>query len=166
MTMNQTLIIAIIAVVAFLVLTKIILWRLLKRQFGPQAPASQTPASQTQAPQTKAPQVAKHHDDVISAGATAVEDVLAPVLGEMHAGPADDLTRIKGLGPKAAAQLKLLGITRFSQLAALDGAQTAVVDENMGVFRGRLERDRWSEQARYLARGDIRSFEEEFGKLG
>ena len=93
-------------------------------------------------------------NDVVSAAAAAVEDVAGPLLGvDAHpdlAGPPDDLTRIKGLGPKAAAQLKLLGITRFVQLGALGTAESAALDEQMGVFRGRLERDRWIEQARYL----------------
>jgi len=107
---------------------------------------------------------------VASAAAAAVEDVAGPLVGiDAHpdlSGPPDDLTTIKGLGPKAAAQLKLLGITRFAHLGALDAAQCQAVDEQMGVFRGRLERDRWVEQARYLARGDTTSFEREFGKLG
>lgn len=152
--MNQTLIIAIVAVIAFLVVTKLVLWRLLKRQFGPQA---QTPARTDQ-------------NGVFSSAASAVEDVAGPLIGiDAHpdlAGPPDDLTRIKGLGPKAAAQLKLLGITRFAQIAALDGAQVQAIDDQMGVFRGRLERDRWIDQARLLARGDTRTFEQEFGKLG
>lgn len=109
-------------------------------------------------------------NDVVSAAAAAVEDVAGPLLGvDAHpdlAGPPDDLTRIKGLGPKAAAQLKLLGITRFAQLGALGSAESTALDEQMGVFRGRLERDRWIEQARYLARGDTVTFEKEFGKLG
>lgn len=158
--MNNTVIIVILAVIAFLVVTKLILWRLLKRQFGPQA---QTPAA---APA----RVADEPNDVVTSAAAAVEDVTGPLIGiDVHgdlSGPADDLTRLKGLGPKAAAQLKLLGITRFAQLASLDGSQIAALDEQMGVFRGRLERDRWIEQARYLARGDTKSFEAEFGKLG
>jgi predicted flap endonuclease-1-like 5' DNA nuclease len=120
---------------------------------------------------TAAPEKPSHEpNDVVSAAAAAVEDVAGPLLGvDAHpdlAGPPDDLTRIKGLGPKAAAQLKLLGITRFAQLGALGSAESAALDEQMGVFRGRLERDRWIEQARYLARGDTVTFEKEFGKLG
>jgi len=109
-------------------------------------------------------------NDVVSAATAAVEDVAGPLFGvDAHpdlAGPPDDLTRIKGLGPKAAGQLKLLGITRFAQLGGLGTAESAALDEQMGVFRGRLERDRWIEQARYLARGDTATFEKEFGKLG
>ena len=36
----------------------------------------------------------------------------------------------------------------------------------MGAFKGRITRDRWVEQARYLAAGDIAGFEVTFGKLG
>lgn len=113
---------------------------------------------------------ADEENGVMSAAAAAMQDVAGPLFGvDAHpdlAGPPDDLTRIKGLGPKAAGQLKLLGITRFAQLGALDTAQCEAIDERMGVFRGRLERDRWVEQARYLARGDTATFEREFGKLG
>ena len=153
--MNSTLLIAIAAVVAFLIVTKLILWRLLKQRFGPQA---------------RRP-IPRETDSMASGATAAVEDVAGPLIGlDLHpdrsSGPADELTRIKGLGPKAAGQLKLLGITRYAQLAGLDGAQLASLDEHMGVFRGRLERDRWVEQARYLMRGDLKSFEAEFGKLG
>jgi predicted flap endonuclease-1-like 5' DNA nuclease len=119
------------------------------------------------------PEPIAHQDepnDVVSAAAAAMQDVAGPLFGvDAHpdlAGPPDDLTRIKGLGPKAAAQLRLLGITRFAQLGALDTAQREAIDERMGVFRGRLERDRWVEQALYLSRGDTATFEREFGKLG
>jgi len=118
-----------------------------------------------------APEAGSHEpNDVVTAATAAVEDVAGPLFGvDAHpdlAGPPDDLTRIKGLGPKAAGQLKLLGITRFAQLAALGPSESTALDEQMGVFRGRLERDRWIDQARYLARDDIATFEREFGKLG
>ena len=82
------------------------------------------------------------------------------------AAPPDALTRIKGLGPKAAAQLGALGIIRYDQLAALSGADLARIDEQMGAFKGRIVRDRWVEQAGHLAAGDIAGFEAKFGKLG
>ncbi|MBV9841423.1 MAG: hypothetical protein JOY99_07835 [Sphingomonadaceae bacterium] len=80
--------------------------------------------------------------------------------------PDDDLTRLKGLGPKAAALLGELGIRRYAQLAALDAAGIARVDAAMGNFKGRITRDRWIDQARFLAAGDIAGFEAQFGKLG
>ena len=81
-------------------------------------------------------------------------------------GPPDPLTRLKGLGPKAEATLHGLGITRYAQIAAWTDADVARVDARMGAFKGRIARDRWVEQARHLAAGDVAGFEAVFGKLG
>lgn len=109
-------------------------------------------------------------ESVAGEAASAAENVYGELLGvTAHpdlAGPADDLTRLKGLGPKASAQLNAIGITRYAHLAALDDDAVLAVDSRMGVFRGRIERDRWVEQARHLAGGDIAGFEAKFGKLG
>lgn len=82
------------------------------------------------------------------------------------AGPPDALTTIKGLGPKAAARLADLGITRFDQLADLTGDRLAAVDAQMGPLQGRIAKDRWVEQAGFLATGNTAGFEATFGKLG
>ncbi len=82
-------------------------------------------------------------------------------------GPAEgDLTRLKGLGPKVAARLAELNVTRIADLAALDAAQAADLDAHLGNFRGRMGRDKWIEQARLLDAGDIAGYEAQFGKLG
>ena len=108
-----------------------------------------------------------------SSAAAAIEDVVDQFLGvDSHpalpeaSGPADPLTQIKGLGPKAQAQLDTIGIRRFDQLAALDEAQVNAVDLGMGAFKGRILKDQWVEQARHLAAGDTAGFEAKFGKLG
>jgi len=105
--------------------------------------------------------------------AAATTDVAGEVLGvDAHRalsggeGPADDLQRLKGLGPKCVARLHELGVTRFDQLATMSERELALLDERMGPFRGRLAKDRVKEQADYLARGDVDGFEERFGKLG
>ena len=101
--------------------------------------------------------------------ATATTDVAGEVLGVDIArptGPADDLRQLKGVGPKFVARLNELGITRFDQLAGLNANEAAHLDERMGPFQGRLARDRVIEQADLLARGDLETFEETFGKLG
>jgi hypothetical protein len=110
-------------------------------------------------------------DTIVDSGTAAVEDVVGPLVGidihpDIPEGPADDLTVLKGLGPKAAAQLNSLGITRYAQIAAWSDEQVAAIDARMGVFKGRIVRDRWVEQARYLAAGDRAGFEATFGKLG
>ena len=89
-----------------------------------------------------------------------------PAADAVAASEGDPLTRIKGLGPKAAARLAELGITRFDQIAALHDAAADRLDAQMGAFRGRLARDRWVEQARLLAAGETAAFEAQFGKLG
>lgn len=98
--------------------------------------------------------------DPVVAPPVALVRVTAPV------GEPDDLRRIKGLGPKVAAQLGTLGITRFDQLAALDPREQATLDAQLGSFAGRMARDRWIEQADFLARNDIAAFEAQFGKIG
>lgn len=60
---------------------------------------------------------------------------------------ADDLTRIRGIGPKLSQLLQSLGITRFTQIAAFDAADLAALDDKLGAFRGRAVRDDWVGQA-------------------
>lgn len=79
---------------------------------------------------------------------------------------AQSVTILKGLGPKIATRLSELGITRLDQLAWLDDAEAHDLDAQMGVFQGRMERDRWREQARLLAQGDRAAYEAQFGNLG
>jgi len=76
------------------------------------------------------------------------------------------LTRLKGLGPKAATRLAELGVTSVDQIAAWSEADIARIDPEMGAFKGRIARDRWVDQARLLASGDTAAYEEQFGKLG
>jgi predicted flap endonuclease-1-like 5' DNA nuclease len=80
-------------------------------------------------------------------------------------GSADDLEKLKGVGPKLAAMLGAHGLTRFEQIAHLTDSELGRLDRDLGPFRGRLQRDRVVEQADYLARGDIDGFEQRFGKL-
>ena len=110
----------------------------------------------------------KEGKGIADSAAAAVLDVATPVLGvDAHPDlPSDDLSQIKGLGPKAKTVLAGLGVHRFAQLAALDPAQAAELDGQLGAFKGRLARDRWVEQARYLEQNDVAGFEKEFGKLG
>ncbi len=87
----------------------------------------------------------------------------APVLFA-SSGP-DDLSRIKGLGPKLQALLPTLGVTSFAQIAAWSDADLGQIDSQLGVFAGRPQRDNWIEQAKLLAAGDAAGFEAQFGKL-
>ncbi len=62
-------------------------------------------------------------------------------------GNADDLTRIKGIGPKLSALLNELGIYHFKQIANWSQPEAAWVDEFL-AFKGRVSRENWIEQAR------------------
>ena len=84
---------------------------------------------------------------------------------EAPVGTADDLSRIKGLGPKLQALLPTLGITSYAQIAALTDADLAELDTKLGAFAGRPAKDNWVEQARFLAAGDTAGFEAKFGKV-
>jgi len=89
----------------------------------------------------------------------------APAPAPALDGEADDLRRIKGVGPKLVALLHEQGITRFAQIAGWTDADIDLVDAHLGPFAGRIRRDNWVEQAKFLAEGDTAGFEAKFGKL-
>ncbi|MEM8788306.1 MAG: NADH-quinone oxidoreductase subunit NuoE [Pseudomonadota bacterium] len=67
-------------------------------------------------------------------------------------GRADDLKRIKGVGPKLETLLHRLGFYHFDQIAAWSAEEVAWVDDNLEGFKGRVSRDNWVAQARDLAK--------------
>jgi predicted flap endonuclease-1-like 5' DNA nuclease len=62
----------------------------------------------------------------------------------------DDLKRIKGIGPVIEGLLHDQGITTFRQIATLSAEDRQRVGRLLGAFHGRIERDRWIEQAAEL----------------
>lgn len=139
-----------------------------RRKMPPPARPAEPYVASQERPYLKPPP--KEGAGVADEVAHAATDVAGAVLGvavkHAPAGPADDLQQLKGIGPKFVARLNELGITRFDQIAGLNANEAAHLDERMGPFQGRIERDRVIEQADYLARGDVDGFEEKFGKLG
>ena len=77
----------------------------------------------------------------------------------------DNLTRIKGVGPKLSARLAELGVASFADIAAWTEADIARIDAQLGTFAGRPVRDNWVEQAKLLAADDKAAFEAKFGKI-
>ncbi|KAJ55566.1 hypothetical protein ACMU_12800 [Actibacterium mucosum KCTC 23349] len=73
-------------------------------------------------------------------------------------GGADDLKKIKGVGPKLEALLNTMGFYHFDQIAAWTDAEVAWVDENLQGFKGRVSRDAWVSQAQTLASGGATAF--------
>lgn len=65
----------------------------------------------------------------------------------------DDLTRIKGIGPKMQEQLYTQGVTAFTQLAGLSKKATAELEENINAA-GRIARQQWIKQAKELLGGE------------
>ncbi len=91
---------------------------------------------------------------------------IAPVMAAATepAVAADDLTRIKGVGPKLRDMLATHDVTRLDQIAAWTDADIARIDPQLGRFQGRIERDNWVEQAKLLTAGDDAAYEGKFGK--
>lgn len=82
---------------------------------------------------------------------TAVEDAIRRPLGlDAPQGEADDLTRIKGIGPKLSQTLNELGIFHFRQIAAWQEAEAQWIDDFL-AFKGRVDREQWIEQAQKFA---------------
>lgn len=101
------------------------------------------------------------------APAPAPQPVPAPAAPPAPApAAADDLARIKGVGPKLVALLGELGVTSYAQIAAWSEADVARIDAQLGRFAGRITRDQWIEQAKMLAAGDEAGFTERFGRNG
>lgn len=130
-------------------------------------PAEAPPAVDAPAPVAAEPVIA---DEPIAAtgplaAAPAAEAASEPVAAS-GGSPADaPVTTLKGLGPKLATRLGELGITTVGQIAALSDDEAVRLDAQLGPFAGRMERDRWIEQARFLAAGDAAGFEAVFGRL-
>lgn len=82
---------------------------------------------------------------------TSVSDASKPAaLDKARSSGADDLKRIKGVGPKIEGILNSLGIFHFDQIAAWDQANKDWVDDHLS-FKGRIDREEWIPQAEALA---------------
>ena len=71
---------------------------------------------------------------------------------------ADNLQRIKGIGPKLEKLVNSLGFYHFDQVASWTSEESAWVDQNLEGFKGRATRDAWVEQAKVLASGEATEF--------
>lgn len=64
--------------------------------------------------------------------------------------PADDLTRVAGIGVGLAKVLRSMGIASFEQLAAMDDETIGRLDDLVGGIRERSQRHDWAGVARSL----------------
>lgn len=78
-------------------------------------------------------------------------------------GTADDLKRIRGIGPVIERTLNELGIFHFDQIAAFDDDNIRWVD-NYIAFPGRILREQWVSQAAELAGGGQTEFSNRYDR--
>ncbi|HEY8577154.1 MAG TPA: NADH-quinone oxidoreductase subunit NuoE [Devosia sp.] len=87
----------------------------------------------------------------------------SPQLFVAPEGPADDLKFITGVGPVLESRLNAMGITRWSQIAALTPDEVEQVEATLNL-KGRVSRDGWLQKAEVLARGGEAEYVRVFGK--
>lgn len=96
--------------------------------------------------------------------AAAGEGVMPKGLDAPRDSGADDLKRIKGVGPKLEVMLNEMGYYHFDQIAAWSADEVAWVDQNLKGFKGRVSRDSWVDQASKLATGEETEFSKRVDK--
>lgn len=115
----------------------------------PVAEAAPAPAPVAEpAPEPEAPAAAEEASDGGESEGGETEPV---VLDGPKGGHADDLKKIKGVGPGLEKTLNELGIFHFDQIAAWGPSDIEWVDARL-KFKGRITRDDWVSQAKELAK--------------
>ena len=87
----------------------------------------------------------------MAGGTPPASAAASPASDEPDSAAADDLTKIKGVGQVLKGKLNQLGITTFKQIAEFTEADMERVNEVLD-FPGRIQRERWVEQAKDLVR--------------
>ena len=87
------------------------------------------------------------------------------VLTQPRDGNGDDLKQIKGVGPGLEKTLNELGFFHFDQIAGWRKKEIEWVDSRL-KFKGRIERDEWTKQAKILAKGGKTDFSNKVKKGG
>jgi NADH-quinone oxidoreductase subunit E len=103
--------------------------------------------------ETKAPKAAK----VKAKDKAPAKAKKAPAAKATAPSTPDDLKLLKGVGPALEKKLHSNGVTTFAQIAAWGSAEITDMDDKL-LFKGRIERDNWVEQAKQLAEGDDTEF--------
>ena len=103
------------------------------------------PAPAKPAPKAKAEKAPK------AEAAAEVEGIRpANLLTEARDGKPDNLKKISGVGPKLESLLHENGVFHFDQIAAWTAPEIAYMDDKLS-FKGRIERDGWTQQAQQFA---------------
>ena len=96
---------------------------------------------------------------------TAAPAAAKPVAAKPAAAKPDNLRRLIGIGPVNEKLLKGQGVTTFAQIAAWTVADIERIEHAL-QFGGRVERERWVEQAKLLAAGNEAEFAKQFPSAG
>jgi len=99
--------------------------------------ARAAPKPKTKSPAQSAPAKKETKNEPVNAAASSAKP--------------DNLQDIKGIGAVLEKKLNAMGIERFDQIAEWTETDIAKIDETLN-FRGRIQRERWVEQARELAK--------------
>ncbi len=125
------------------VIAALILFRGFHDKAEPTAQAAAAPAPSAPAPVP----ATEPTPDPAPAPAPAPEPA---AMEDARDGGADDLKKLKGVGPGLEQKLHDAGVTTFAQIAAWGPEDIAEMDEKLS-FKGRIERDGWVAQAKELA---------------
>lgn len=109
------------------------------------APAVEAAADAVQEALDTAQTAAAEVTETVKTAAAPVTEAVV----EASKAAADDLTQLVGIGPKLAASLAELGVSRFSEIAAWDAEDLTKFDKALNL-KGRAERDAWVAQAKRL----------------
>jgi len=120
---------------------------------APKSTASKTGASKAATAKTAAPKAAASPKKAATAGKTATAK-----------GP-DNLRRLIGIGPVNERKLNELGVRTFADIAGWKAADIKRVEDAL-AFDGRVEREKWIEQAKLLAAGNEKEFARRFPTAG
>ena len=119
-------------------------WRMTPTPFGVTGAFSSASPSETSSAPKPAPTAQNVVKDATKAATRSFQALAKPL------GRADDLTCIKGVGPKMQEKLNAIGVFHFWQLASLAPAGAEMLDATL-VANGRVKRDKWVAQAKRLA---------------
>ncbi len=123
-------------------------WRFEDMMWGAVSPQVFAPTRESATVLTEGHIEDAEFEDVTEAVGAADEAAAAPA-------PAadDDLTRMRGVGPKLAAELHEMGLTSFAQIAELTEENLQQISNRLTAFKDRPMRDDWIGQARSLMGG-------------
>lgn len=118
-------------------------------------PAAAASADKTGVQKQEARETANGKPDAVAKGAEP--EGTKPEMLKKARGKADDLKKLKGVGPKLEKLLNELGVFHFWQIASWNADEVTWVDDRL-KFKGRIARDGWIDQAKILAEGGETEF--------